>query len=281
MLAFIPSPHTGTITLGPVTIHMYGLILLVAIAACVWLTGVRWVARGGDWDLVLRVAVWGVAFGIIGARAYHDITSWNEVTTPKWKGIFAVWEGGLGVWGGILLGCLAGAFVVYRSGARVRDFMDAVAPGLLLAQGIGRFGNWWNQELFGKPTSLPWGLEISAENRPIAYIESATFHPTFLYEALWCFAAAGVLLLVERYVRLRPGNLFALYVFLYSIGRLWIETLRIDPSHEIAGVRLNVFVAGLAILASAVFFVWWQRGWKRGGPAAPKVETMAIPKQRP
>ncbi|HEY6836741.1 MAG TPA: prolipoprotein diacylglyceryl transferase family protein, partial [Gaiellaceae bacterium] len=181
-LASIPSPHTGTIDIGPLTIHMYGLMLLLAIAACIWLTGVRWVRRGGDWDLVLRVAVWGVAFGIVGARAYHDITSWNEVSSPKWKGIFAVWQGGLGVWGGILFGCIAGAIVVHRSGARIRDFMDAVAPGLLLAQGIGRWGNWFNQELYGKPTNLPWGLEIDERHRPPQYITSDTFHPTFLYE---------------------------------------------------------------------------------------------------
>ena len=144
---------------------MYGLMLLLAIAACIWLTGVRWVRRGGDWDLVLKVAVWGVAAGIVGARAYHDITSWNEVSSPKWKGVFAVWEGGLGVWGGILLGCLVGAYIVHREGVSVFKFMDAVAPGLLLAQGIGRLGNWWNQELYGKPTDLPWGLKIDFEHR--------------------------------------------------------------------------------------------------------------------
>ena len=122
LVASIPSPSGGELELGPISVHAYGLMLLLAIAACIWLTGVSWVRRGGDWDLVLRVAVWGVAFGIIGARAYHDITSWNEVSSPKWKGIFAVWQGGLGVWGGILLGCLAGAVVVRRSGVRVRDF---------------------------------------------------------------------------------------------------------------------------------------------------------------
>ena len=143
-LASIPSPHTGTIDLGPLTIHMYGLTLLVAIAACILLTGYRWTRRGGDWDLILKVAVWGVAAGIVGARIYHDITSWNEVSSPKWKGVFAVWQGGLGVWGGILLGCLVGAYVAHREGVSVRALMDAVAPGLLLAQGIGRWGNWWN-----------------------------------------------------------------------------------------------------------------------------------------
>jgi prolipoprotein diacylglyceryl transferase len=182
LIAAIPSPHTGTVDLGPLTIHMYGLMLLLAIAACIALTGWRWTRLGGDWDLVLRVAVWGVAFGVVGARAYHDITSWDEVP-DKWWGPFAVWQGGLGVWGGILLGTLAGAWVVRRSGNSVRLFMDAVAPGLLLAQGIGRWGNWWNQELFGKPTSLPWKLHIDFAHRqllPAKYQTHAYFHPTFL-----------------------------------------------------------------------------------------------------
>jgi len=279
VLASIPSPSSSTIDVGPLSIHFYGLTLLVAIAAAVGITGLRWTRRGGDWDLIFRVAVWGVAFGIVGARLYHVLTSWNELP-DAWCGPFAIWKGGLGVWGGIGLGCVVGAIVAHRSGASVAKLADCVAPALLVAQGIGRFGNWWNQELFGKPTDLPWGLEIDPANRPIQYVESATFHPTFLYEALWCFAAAGVLLLVERRFRIRPGGLFALYVLVYSLGRLWIETLRVDPSHEIAGVRLNVWVAGLAIVLSAAFFVWWQKTWKRGGAAPPKVETMAIPKTR-
>jgi prolipoprotein diacylglyceryl transferase len=288
MLAFIPSPHTGTITLGPVTIHMYGLILLVAIAACVWLTGVRWVARGGDWDLVLRVAVWGVAFGIIGARAYHDITSWSEVTTPKWKGIFAVWEGGLGVWGGIFLGCLAGAFVVYRSGARVRDFMDAVAPGLLLAQGIGRFGNWFNQELYGKPTDLPWGLKIDADHRIANYSQYSTFQPTFLYEFLYDGLGVVALLLLDRRFRFKPPALFSLYVSIYTFGRFFEELLRIDPAHHFAGLRLNAWVSIAVFVCSTGFFVWWQflrRGEGESAPRrpsrrVPEGPAMAIPKGR-
>src|SRR5215475_8990149 len=282
-LAFIPSPHSGSVHLGPLQLHMYGLTLLIAILACIWLTGRRWVAMGGDWDLVTRVAVWGVGFGVVGARLYHVITSWSEVPEPKWQGIFEVWRGGLGVWGGIALGTIVGVIITRRAGKSATALMDAAAPGLLLAHGIGRFGNWWNQELFGKPTDLPWGLEIDPENRPIDFVDKATFHPTFLYEALWCFAAAGLLLLIERRFkgRIRPGGLFALYVLVYSIGRLWIETLRIDPSHEIGGVRLNVFVAAAAIVLSAAFFVVWQKRWKRGSSAQPaKVETMVVPKGR-
>jgi len=278
-LLSIPSPDSSTIELGPISIHFYGLTLLVAIVAAVGITGLRWTRRGGDWDLIFRVAVWGVAAGIIGARLYHVVTSWNELP-DAWWGPFAIWKGGLGVWGGIGLGCLVGAIVAHRSGASVAKLADCLAPALLVAQGIGRFGNWWNQELFGKPTDLPWGLEISPENRPIDYVDSATFHPTFLYEALWCFGAAGLLLLLERRFKIRPGGLFALYVIVYSIGRIWIEMLRIDPSHEWGGVRLNVYVAGLAIIVSTAFFVWWQRTWKRGAGPPPKVEAMAIPKGR-
>jgi prolipoprotein diacylglyceryl transferase len=278
-LLSIPSPGSSTVELGPLSIHFYGLTLLVAIAAAVAITGVRWTRRGGDWDLIFRVAVWGVAFGIVGARLYHVITSWNELP-DEWWGPFAIWKGGLGVWGGIGLGVIVGAIVAKRSGADVARLADCVAPALLVAQGIGRFGNWWNQELFGGPTDLPWGLEISPENRPIDDVEHDTFHPTFLYEALWCFAAAAVLLVVERRFRIRPGGLFALYVLAYSIGRLWIEMIRVDPSHELGGVRLNVYVAAVAIVLSAAFFVWWQRGWRRGPAPPPRPQTMAVPRER-
>jgi prolipoprotein diacylglyceryl transferase len=289
-LAFIPSPHTGTIDLGPITIHMYGLMLLLAIAACIWLTGVRWVRRGGDWDLVLRVAVWGVAFGIIGARAYHDITSWNEVSSPKWKGIFAVWQGGLGVWGGILLGCIAGGIVVWRSGARVRDFADAVAPGLLLAQGIGRWGNWFNQELYGKPTDLPWALDIDQSHQgslPAKYLDKSGYQPTFLYEFIYDLGGVAILLLVDRYFRIRRPALFALYVSIYTVGRFFEELLRIDPAHEYFGLRLNAYVSIVLFVLSTAFFIWWQfirtptgAERPRASRIVPEGPAMAVPKGR-
>src|SRR3954466_4518197 len=286
MYAFIPSPHTGTVDLGPLTIHMYGLMLLLAIAAAIWLTGVRWTRRGGDWDLVLKVAVRGVAAGILGAPAPHDVTSWNEVSNPKWKGIFAVWEGGLGVWGGILLGCLVGAFVVHREGVRIRDFMDAVAPGLLLAQGIGRIGNWWNQELYGKPTHLPWGLKIDPAHRTLAYLRSAPFHPPFLYELVWDFIGVALLLWVGRRFRIRPPGLFALYVSWYCFGRFFEELLRVDPAHHIAGLRLNAWVAAILFVASTIYFVLHQRSGRPSPPREQKRESrrkgpaMAIPRGR-
>ena len=288
LIASIPSPSNGVIELGPVTIHMYGLMLLLAIVACIALTGVRWTRRGGDWDLVLRVAVWGVAAGVVGARLYHDVTSWNEVPDPKWRGIFAVWEGGLGVWGGILFGCIAGAIVVRRSGESVLAFMDAVAPGLLLAQGIGRLGNWWNQELFGKPTDLPWALKIDPEHRPLAYFDKPTFHPTFLYELIWDVAGVGLLLLLDRRFRFRPPALFALYVSYYCFGRFFEELLRVDPAHELGPLRLNAWVSIVVFVCSTAFFVWWQFIRPRrdrpehapGRPRPARGPKMAIPKGR-
>jgi prolipoprotein diacylglyceryl transferase len=282
MLAFIPSPHAGTVSIGPLTLHMYGLTLLVAILACVWLTGKRWVALGGEWELVTRVAVWGVAFGVLGARLYHDITSWSEVPTPKWQGMFEVWKGGLGVWGGIGLGAVVGAIVVRRAGANVSLFMDAVAPGLLLAQGIGRIGNWWNQELYGKPTNLFWALKVDAAHRPVQYFDRATFHPTFLYELIWDFLGVAVLLYVGHRWRIRPPALFALYVAWYTFGRFFEELLRIDPSHHIAGLRLNAWLSIILFVLSAGYFVWRQffSEWPHKPHEPEHRPAMAIPKSR-
>jgi prolipoprotein diacylglyceryl transferase len=288
VIAYIPSPHTGVVHLGPLTLHMYGLTLLIAILACIGLTGRRWTARGGEWDLVTRVAVWGVAFGVVGARAYHDVTSWNEVPNPKWEGIFEVWKGGLGVWGGIALGAIVGSMVVRRAGANVALFLDTTAPGLLLAQGIGRIGNWWNQELYGKPSTLPWALKIDPEHRLPGYFQYATYQPTFLYELIWDLVGVGVLLLVDRRFRIRPPALFALYVAWYTFGRFFEELLRIDPAHHIAGLRLNAWVSMIVFVCSATYFLVHQ-GLVRRPPRprrprrTPPPETrpaMAIPKSR-
>jgi prolipoprotein diacylglyceryl transferase len=284
LLASIPSPSNGEIDLGPIAIHMYGLMLLLAIAAATAITGIRWTRRGGDWDLVYRVAVWGVAAGIVGARAYHVVTSWDEVP-DDWWGVFAVWEGGLGVWGGIAAGVLAGAIVVRRSGESVLRFLDAVAPGLLVAQAIGRWGNWFNQELYGDPTDLPWALEIDIENRPAELLDEETFHPTFLYEFVYNLLAAGVLLLLDRRYRFRPPALFSLYVALYTGARIYWEWLRVDPAHEWGPLRLNAWVAIVLFVASAAFFVWWQffRAHREERPRERRVEpgpTMAVPRGR-
>ena len=289
-LASIPSPSSGTLELGPLTIHMYGLMLLAGIAACIWITGARWTARGGDWDLIFRVAVWGVGAGIVGARLYHIATSWSEVygqPDDRWYDAVAVWEGGLGVWGGIAAGAIVGSIVAHRSGASALELLDAAAPGLLVAQAIGRIGNWWNQELFGEPTDLPWGLEIDPLRRPDDHLLEGTFHPTFLYEGLWNLAAAGVLLLLDRRVRFRPPALFALYVALYTAFRFFLEHLRVDPARELAGMRINAWVSLVVFVAAVAFFVWWQflrgRGGRRRRLREPKVEpppAMAVPRGR-
>ncbi len=292
LVATFPSPSTGTIDIGPLTIHMYGITLLVAIVAAIALAGIRWTRRGGDWDLVLRAAVWGVAAGIVGARLYHVITSHDQLP-DHWWGPFAVWEGGLGIWGGILFGCIAGGIVVWRSGESVALFADCLAPALLLAQAIGRWGNWWNQELFGKATSLPWGLDIDLEHCPSDYVDlstgcTANFHPIFLYEFVYDLVGVGLLLLVERLFRIRPPGLFALYVAFYSFGRLFEEQLRIDPSHELFHERLNFWVSLVLLIASVAFFVWWQFIRKHRDPARtvaagtvpPSGPAMAVPKGR-
>jgi len=280
VIAAIPSPSTGVYHVGPLTLHMYGLMLLLAIAAAIWLTGRRWVKWGGDWDLIFRMAVWGVIAGIVGARIYHLITNWEDPAIhAHWYGPFAVWEGGLGVWGGIALGVLVGAVVVRRSGNSVRLMMDAVAPGLLLAQGIGRWGNYFNQELYGKATSLPWGLKIDA-------LPGQTFHPTFLYEFIWDVLGVLFLLWVDRRYTLRRPALFALYVMVYTAFRTFEETLRIDPAHHFLGQRINFWVSLVCFIASTLFFVWWQfrrpehKEPERRPRPIPKGPTMSVPRGR-
>jgi prolipoprotein diacylglyceryl transferase len=283
-LASIPSPSSGDVDLGPIQLHAYGVMLLLGIVAATWLTGLRWTRRGGDWDLVYRVAMWGVLGGVVGARLYHVITSWNTVNGEWWEP-FAIWQGGLGIWGGILGGVLAGAWVIRRAGESVYRFMDAVAPGLLLAQAIGRWGNYFNQELFGKPTDLPWGLEIDPANRPEGYAQFETFQPTFLYESLWNLLGVAVLLLLDGRLRIKPPGLFALYVAWYTFGRTFEELVRIDPSHEFLGQRLNFWVTVILFLLAVVAFVWSQRRTERPRspgrrePAEPP-RKMAIPKGR-
>ena len=293
VLASIPSPSQGVFHAGPFTIHMYGVMLLVAIAACIWLTGRRWVRWGGDWDLVYRVALWGVIAGIVGARLYHDLTSWNQdpAIHEHWWGFAAVWQGGLGIWGAIPFGLAAGAFVVKRSGNSVTLFMDAVAPGLLLAQGIGRWGNYWNQELYGKPTSLPWGLEIDQAHRQPGYENHATFHPTFLYEFTWDIIGVLVLLWIDRRFKIRRPGLFVLYVIWYTTFRTYEEVLRIDPSNHFAGMRVNFWVSLGVWIVSVLFFIWWQFLREPSQPKSPKAKEtkprpapegprMSVPKGR-
>jgi prolipoprotein diacylglyceryl transferase len=258
-LAFIPSPPTNGFYLGPLFVHAYGLAYVVAVVAAVTITVRRWEAKGGQRDLVYEVALWGFPAGIIGGRLYFLATSWSEVP-PHWWGPFAVWDGGLGIWGGVGAGTLAGLWVLRRRGANIPLFLDAAAPALLVAQAIGRIGNYFNQELFGGPTTLPWGLEISPAHRPAGYAQYATFHPTFLYEMIWNLLLAGAMVWLGRHRTTRAPGLFVLYIAGYSFARIGEELLRVDPSHHIFGLRLNFYVASILCLAGIAWFIRIQRG---------------------
>ena len=263
MLASIPSPSSNGFSVGPLFVHFYGLFYVIGITFSVLITRRLWSARGGDPELPLTVALWGVPAGIIGGRLYHDITSWNEVP-HNWWGWIAVWEGGLGIWGGIVGGVLGGLIPLYRRRVNIPSFLDAAAPGILVAQAVGRLGNYFNQELFGGPTSLPWGLQIDPAHRPERYMAYSTFHPTFLYELIWDLALAGVLAWLGLRRRIRPPGIFALYVTGYSAFRIFEETLRVDPAHHFLGERLNFWVACVLTLAGILWF--WATQRRRGEP---------------
>jgi prolipoprotein diacylglyceryl transferase len=258
VLASIPSPSANGFHIGPLFVHAYGLAYVAAVTAAVMITRRRWEARGGNRELVYEVALWGFPAGVIGGRLYFLATSWNQVP-PHWWGPFAIWKGGLGIWGGITLGTLVGLWRLRRAGVSLPLFMDAGAPALLVAQSIGRIGNYFNQELFGGPTSLPWGLEIDLAHRPANYLRYSTFQPTFLYEIIWNLALAGVLIWLGRRGKIKAPGLFALYVAGYSAFRIFEESLRIDPSHYLFGLRLNLYVAAILTIVGAVWFVWIQR----------------------
>jgi prolipoprotein diacylglyceryl transferase len=271
-LAFIPSPPANGFHVGPLFVHAYGLAYVVAVLAAVALTTRLWEARGGGRELVQEVALWGFPAGLFGGRLYHVVTSWNEVPA-HWWGPLAVWKGGLGIWGGIAGGTLAGLLVLRKRRADIPAFMDAAAPGLLVAQAIGRVGNWFNQELFGGPTTLPWALRIDPAHRPPGYAQYATFHPTFLYELVWNLVLAAVLVWLWRRRAVRAPGLFALYVAGYSLARIGEELLRVDPAHRILGLRLNFYVACILFVAGLAWFVRIQRG--PGRTAVPRGEALS------
>ena len=260
----IPSPSFNGIHVGPLDIRIYGLCYVLAVLAAVAITTRRWEAQGGSRELVQDVALWGFPAGIVGGRLYFLATSWNEVP-DHWWGPFAIWEGGLGIWGGIALGTAVGIWRLRRAGADVPRFLDAAAPALLVAQAIGRVGNYFNQELYGRPTSLPWGLEIDRDHRPARYLDSATFHPTFLYEIIWNLALAAFLVWLGRTRTIRPPGLFALYVAGYSAFRIFEELLRVDPAKHVLGLRLNFFIAAALTVAGLTWFVRTQRVVRENG----------------
>jgi len=256
----IPSPSSGSLDLGPLTLRGYGLMIALGVLAAVWLTAKRFVDRSLSADHAAGIAMWSVPAGIIGARFYHVITDWGRFS-GNWGEAFKIWKGGLGILGGVIVGYLAAMIYCKRANLDLRTVMDVAAPSIPLAQMIGRWGNWFNQELYGRPSELPWALEIDPENRPVQHLEQATFHPTFLYESLWNLMVVLVLIKIDRMKRLTAGMLFIVYFALYSIGRIWVEALRIDEATKIAGLRVNIWVFSLLLLLSLglLFKVEWKR----------------------
>ncbi|KAA1429469.1 prolipoprotein diacylglyceryl transferase [Nocardioides antri] len=266
----IPSPSDGVWNIGPVPIRGYALCIILGIIAAIWIGERRWVARGGRSGDVQDIAIWAVPFGIIGARIYHVATDWNRYFGAGENPLTAlyIWRGGLGIWGGVALGAL-GAYLGCRAkGIKFLPMVDALAPGLLVAQAIGRWGNWFNQELYGRPTDLPWGLEIDRAHWPTecdhpynglacGFAPGTTFHPTFLYECLWNLAAFVLVIWLERRFKLGYGRVMAVYVMAYTLGRGWIEYLRIDDVQydDVLGLRFNVWTSIVLFVAAAVFFV--------------------------
>ncbi|MGA8208837.1 MAG: prolipoprotein diacylglyceryl transferase, partial [Nocardioidaceae bacterium] len=278
---FIPSPSQGVWHLGPFPVRGYALCIILGVVVAIWMGERRWVARGGVRGQVSDIAIWAVPFGLVGGRLYHVITDPGRYFGAGGDPLAAlyVWRGGLGIWGAIALGGVGAWIGARRMGLRLPPLADALAPGILVAQAIGRWGNWFNQELFGRPTTQPWALEIAPANRPPGYEEFATFHPTFLYECVWNLGAAGLVLWADRRFRLGHGRAFALYVMAYTAGRGWIEYLRIDTveADDVLGLRLNVWTSIVVfVLATAYFLVVRRRRpgredtvWREGhGPGA-------------
>ena len=256
--ASIPSPGQGVWYLGPVPIRGYALCIILGVVLAVWAGERRWVARGGRPGQIGDIALWAVPFGLVGGRLYHVATDWRLYFGAGRDPVAAlyVWQGGLGIWGAIALGGVGAYIGARRAGVLFPPLADALAPGVVLAQAVGRWGNWFNQELFGKPTTLPWALEIDRDHRPEGYTQYATFHPTFLYEFGWDVGVAALVLWADRRFRLGHGRAFALYVIGYTAGRAWIEYLRIDPVQEsdVWGLRLNVWTSIVVFLAGLAFF---------------------------
>jgi prolipoprotein diacylglyceryl transferase len=283
--SYIPSPANNGFYIGPLFVHAYGVAYVFAVAAAIVVTRWRWRKVGGDPDLAYEAAAWGFPAGLIGGRIYFLITTPSQIEPHNFWGIFAIWNGGLGIWGGILGGVLGGLYIVRKrlTHADVLRFMDAVAPALLVAQSVGRIGNYFNQELFGKPSTLPWALKIAPAHRPPHYTQFATFQPTFLYEIIWNLSLAGFLIWLGNHRKIKPPGLMALYVAGYSGFRIFEETIRIDYSTHIVGMRLNFWIATLVCLAGLGWFAWIQKRGKYeplplDGPSA---DARAVRRRKP
>lgn len=254
MLAFIPSPTNGTLNLGPIPLHVYGLLLAVGVVVAAIIAERRWVRWGQDKRVFQDALIWIVLGGVVGARLYHVITDYERFT-GDWAHVFQIWKGGLSIWG-VVAGGLIAVLIVARV-KHVNTFLltDAIVPGLLVAQAIGRWGNYFNQELFGEPTTLPWGLKIDVINRPLGFESYSQFHPTFLYESIYCLILVAIILWVERNWRLRTGQTSGLYLALYCFGRFGFENLRIDDARVVLGLRINAWVTLVVMIIGIVWFV--------------------------
>jgi prolipoprotein diacylglyceryl transferase len=273
VLASIPSPDRGVWYLGPVPIRAYALCIIAAIIVAILWGERRWRARGGQAGTVTDIAVFAVPFGLVGGRLYHVATDWQKYFGPGGNpiGALEIWQGGLGIWGAIALGGLGAWIGCRRRGIPLPALADAVAPAIVAAQAIGRLGNWFNQELYGGPTSLPWGLEIRdrvnpetgaldplngiAQGPPVDFV-----HPTFLYEMLWDLGVAALVVWADRRFRLGHGRAFALYVAGYTAGRFWIELMRADPATMIFGLRINVITSAVVFLGAVLYLTLVRRG---------------------
>jgi prolipoprotein diacylglyceryl transferase len=281
VLAYIPSPAQGVWHLGPVPLRAYALCIIVGIVAALVIGDRRWVARGGEPGVIYDIALWAVPFGLVGGRLYHVITDWKTYFGHDGAGFGAalrIWDGGLGIWGAVALGGV-GAWIGCRSrGIPLPAFADAIAPGIVLAQAIGRLGNYFNQELYGRPTTLPWGLEIYERRNSAGALDSLNgvstgqlvdvVHPTFLYELLWNVLVFAVLIWVDRRFKIGHGRLFALYVAGYCVGRFWVELMRSDLATHIAGIRINTFTSTFVFIAAVVYIMVAPKG--REDPATLK-----------
>lgn len=257
-VASIPSPPFRDLAIGPFSFRMYGLMIALGVLAAVWVARRRYASYGGDPEDITTVALVAVPAGLVGARLYHVITDWNARYSGGrwWPDAFMIWRGGLGIPGGVLLGVAAGVIVTRRIRIDWRLAADACAPAIPVAQAIGRLGNWFNQELYGRPTSLPWGLRIDPEFRPANAMAASTFQPTFLYEMLWNLSLAGFILWLSGRLVLRRGRWFAVYVAGYGLGRLWVEALRDDFASRVLGLRVNIWTASIAILGGLIWLFW-------------------------
>ncbi len=275
IIAALPSPSTNSIQIGALELRAYGLMIALGALLAVWISSRRYEAAGGDPAIVHRMATLAIPAGIVGARLYHVATDFNRFQ-DNWLEIPQLWKGGLGIWGAIAGGALVAWWTVHRDGGDVAAVFDATAVGIPVAQAVGRLGNWFNQELFGQPTNVPWGLEIQPNKRPMGHIDSQTFHPTFLYEALWNLGvAAFVAFAVPRlFPRLKKGYSWAVYVAGYTSGRLWIELLRIDDATKLFGARINVWTSLIVFVAAVLVVI---KGLRNNHPDDHRKTTESVP----